>query len=119
MANQKQWSGLGDREKRDAIQKVIDRAAWDEAFYEKCVDPTSMRDTVAAEAGVTFDADIEVRCFRDKAAAQKQVLILLPPLIPQPKPPPNPPPPDQAFWMCTYPTYNPDDLRKLLSGTPV
>jgi hypothetical protein len=116
MANQTpKWSGLGDRAKRDAIQRVIDRAAWDGDFYKKCLDRASVHDTVATEAGVTFDADIEVRCFKDKTDAQKQVLILLAPLVAQSHPPPNPPPPDQAFWMCTYPTYNPDDLRKLLS----
>jgi hypothetical protein len=106
MANQNQnWSSLGDSKKRDAIQRVIDRAYWDKPFYQKCLDPATVRDTVATEAAVTFDADVEVRCFKDRTDAEKQVLILLAPLVEEAQPPP---PPDKGFWMCTYPTYNPD-----------
>jgi hypothetical protein len=106
MANQNRtWSSLSNDEKRNALQKVIDKASWDGPFHKKCLDPQTMRDTVATEAGVTFDANIEVRCFKDRAAAEKSVLILLPPLVEQDKPAVTPK--DEGFWMCTYATYNP------------
>src|SRR5438874_3710767 len=108
MPNERQkWSGLNNTQKHEKVQKVIEKAAWNEEFHGKCMDPRRARTAIEDETEVTFDDDVEVRCFKDKPSAEKQVLILLPPLVPQAEKPAATPPADKAFWMCTYPTYNP------------
>ncbi|MBO0695269.1 MAG: hypothetical protein J2P56_04110 [Verrucomicrobia bacterium] len=99
------WSNLDNDQKRASLQRVIEKAYWNREFHNACLNPSTMRTTVETEAGVTFDTDVEVRCFQDRAAAEKWVMILLPPLVEQQTP--TPPPLDEGFWMCTYPTYNP------------
>jgi hypothetical protein len=104
------WSTLNNDQKNNALRIVIEKAGWNQAFYNECTstNPSTVRTAVEREARVTFDADVEeVKCFKDKAAAEKRVLILLAPLVPQEQAPQVPLPPDLAYWMCTYPTYVP------------
>lgn len=103
------WSSLKDDEKNKALRLVIEEAGWHKEHYDKCTskDPKIVRDAVETVGKVTFDSYVEVKCFKDKAEAEKQVLILLPPLVPQQQAPQVPLPPEVAYWMCTYPTYVP------------
>lgn len=97
------WNKLGDQEKLSCITNVLTHAGSNQQFRKDCLDPKVAKKRIAGYAGVTFDADVVVKCFTDQVSKEKWIMLDLPPFIS------GPPQSHVAadYWLCTYPTYPP------------
>lgn len=102
----KDWIGLGDQDKIDALTKVLTLAGSDLKFRDKCLtSPTSARSAVETGGDVTLPAGMKVK-FMD-VDEMKRWLILKLPEYHDPAQGIVTVPADKKNWPCTYTVYSP------------
>ena len=97
----KPWNSLSPTEKIDSLTKVLTRAGSDRRFRKDLLNPSFAKAAVQAEMGATFDESMSIRILPDQAAAEKEIVLLLPQLIEGAEIPHK----ADDYWLCTYSPY--------------
>ena len=95
----KNWKEMTDAEQIKCVEDTLTSASNDVAVREALLKEETAKDAMAKAGNVTFDDDVVVSAYPDKATAAKEIELRLPGT--------GEPVDTAEQWLCTYVKYPP------------